>query len=264
MYGSKVIKYIDSWIHSDFLMAGHSKWANIRFRKAAQDNRRGKLFSKLIREITVASRTGGPDPEANPRLRNAVERALSSNMSRTVIDRAIQRGSGESGGEGYSDVLYEGYGPGGVAMLIECSTDNRNRTVSEVRHALSKHGGKLGTEGSVSYLFFRTGMIQFPPGSSEEEIMDITVEAGAEDVEVMDDGSIIVTTPVEAFDEVVSATAKAGLKYDEANIEQRATVDQEIDQDSFKRILALVSVIEELDDVQDVYTNASYSEAEDS
>lgn len=239
-------------------MAGHSKWANIRFRKAAQDNRRGKLFSKLIREITVAAKSGTPDPDGNPSLRAAIDKALAANMSRDVINRAVQRGSGEAGGAGFQDVVYEGYGPGGVAFLIECSTDNRNRTVSEVRHALTKHGGNLGTEGSVSYMFNRVGLIQFTGDEDEEKIFDVSITAGAEDIDVLDDGRVMVTTAVESFYEVLSALKDAGLEHDEAGIEQRPTVSMEIDDDMSERIVNLVSTIEDLDDVRDVYTNASF------
>ena len=240
-------------------MAGHSKWANIRFRKAAQDSRRGKLFSKLIREITVAAKSGTSDPEGNPRLRSAIDKALAANMGRDVINRAAQRGSGDSGGDGYQDVVYEGYGPGGVALLIECSTDNRNRTVSEVRHALSKHGGNLGTEGSVSYLFNRAGSVQFAAGSDEEQIMDVAVSAGADDIDTLDDGSIMVSTPVDSFYEVIEAVEKAGLKYEDASIEQRPTTSLEIGDQLMERVVNLIDVIEELDDVQDVYTNATFT-----
>ncbi len=239
-------------------MAGHSKWANIRFRKAAQDSRRGKLFSKLIREITVAARTGAPDPDGNPSLRAAIDKALAANMSRDVIDRAVRRGSGETGGDGYQDVVYEGYGPGGVAFLIECSTDNRNRTVSEVRHALTKHGGNLGTEGSVSYMFNRVGLIQFASGGDEDEIFEAAISAGAEDIDILDDGRVMVATPVDTFFDVVSAVKEAGLEYEEAGIEQRSTVSLEIDDEMTERILNLVGVIEDLDDVRDVYTNATF------
>ena len=240
-------------------MAGHSKWANIRFRKAAQDSRRGKLFSKLIREITVAAKSGTSDPEGNPRLRSAIDKALAANMGRDVINRAVQRGSGDSGGDGYQDVVYEGYGPGGVALLIECSTDNRNRTVSEVRHALSKHGGNLGTEGSVSYLFNRAGSVQFAAGSDEEQIMDVAVSSGADDIDTLDDGSIMVSTPVDSFYEVIEAVEKAGLEYEEASIEQRPTTSLEIGDQLMERVVNLIDVIEELDDVQDVYTNATFT-----
>ncbi len=240
-------------------MAGHSKWANIRFRKAAQDSRRGKLFSKLIREITVAAKSGTSDPEGNPRLRSAIDKALAANMGRDVINRAVQRGSGDSDGDGYQDVVYEGYGPGGVALLIECSTDNRNRTVSEVRHALSKHGGNLGTEGSVSYLFNRAGSVQFAAGSDEEQIMDVAVSSGADDIDTLDDGSIMVSTPVDSFYEVIEAVEKAGLEYEEASIEQRPTTSLEIGDQLMERVVNLIDVIEELDDVQDVYTNATFT-----
>ena len=240
-------------------MAGHSKWANIRFRKAAQDSRRGKLFSKLIREITVAAKSGTPDPEGNPRLRSAIDKALAANMGRDVVNRALQRGSGDSGGDGYQDVVYEGYGPGGVALLIECSTDNRNRTVSEIRHVLSKHGGNLGTEGSVSYLFNRAGSVQFAAGSDEEQIMDVAVSAGADDIDTLDDGSIMVSAPVDSFYEVVEAVEIAGLEYEEANIEQRPTTSFELGDELMERVVNLIDVIEELDDVQDVYTNATFT-----
>jgi len=239
-------------------MAGHSKWANIRFRKAAQDNRRGKLFSKLIREISVAAKTGTPDPDGNPGLRAAIDKALAANMSRDVINRAIQRSAGEGGGQGYQDVVYEGYGPGGVAFLIECSTDNRNRTVSEVRHALTKHGGNLGTEGSVAYLFNRVGLIQFASDGDEEKIVDVVISAGAEDIDSLDDGRLMVTTPVESFYQIVSAIREAGLEYEEAGIEQRPAASMQIDDAMSERIINLVQVIEDLDDVRDVYTNASF------
>ncbi len=240
-------------------MAGHSKWANIKFRKAAQDNRRGKLFSKLIREITVAAKSGG-DPDGNPRLRSAVDKALSANMTREVINRAIQRGTGASGGDDYQDVIYEGYGPGGVAMLIECSTDNRNRTVGEVRHALSKHGGNLGTEGSVAYLFSRVGVIRLPPGCDEEQVMDVVATAGADDMELSEDGSIEITAAPEQFASVVQAVEEAGLTCDDAGLEHRATSDMDVDGDSAERIMNLISALDEVDDVQDIYTNARFAE----
>ena len=240
-------------------MAGHSKWANIRFRKAAQDSRRGKIFSKFIREITVATKAAGPDPDGNPRLRSAIDKALAANMGRDVINRAIQRGAGAAAGEGFQEVTYEGYGPGGVAVLIECSTDNRNRTVSEVRHALTKYGGNLGTEGSVSYMFNRTGLIQFPPDSDADNIMDVAVSAGADDIDVLDDGSVMVSTLVEDFSDVVQALEAANLEFEEANIEQRATAEMEINGELMDRILNLVNILEEVDDVQDVYTNATFA-----
>ncbi len=241
-------------------MAGHSKWANIRFRKAAQDNRRGKLFTKLIREITVAARSGSPDPDSNPSLRSAVEKALAANMTREVISRAIQRGAPDAGGEGFQDVVYEGYGPGGVALLIECSTDNRNRTVSEIRHVLTKHGGNLGTEGSVAYMFNRIGLIQFGAQADEEQVMDAVAAAGADDMDVLEDGSIMVTTSVDSFSAVVAAIEDSALEYEEANIEQKSASSLEVDEDLAQRINHLVALIEDLDDVQDVYTNASLGE----
>ena len=242
-------------------MAGHSKWANIKFRKAAQDNRRGKLFSKLIREITVATRAGGAEPDGNPRLRTAIDKALAANMSRDVINRAVGRGSGEGGGDDYQEVWYEGYGPGGVAVLVECATDNRNRTVSEIRHAFSKHGGNLGTEGSVAYLFQRVGMLRFSSGNDEDELMDIVVSAGAEDLEVLDDGSINVTTPTETFQQVLVAVEQAGFDCESAQIEQRAVSDLELNDTSTESVLKLLDALDDIDDVQDVYTNASFPEA---
>ncbi|MGD8573107.1 MAG: YebC/PmpR family DNA-binding transcriptional regulator, partial [Gammaproteobacteria bacterium] len=192
-------------------MAGHSKWANIRFRKGAQDAKRGKLFTKLIREITVAARQGGGDPDSNPRLRAAIDKALSNNMTRDTVDRAVKRGSGETEGENYEEIVYEGYGPNGVAIMVECLTDNRNRTVAEVRHAFSKHGGNLGTNGSVAFLFEKIGMLTFPEGSDEEKIMEAAVEAGAEDVIVNDDTSIDVTTTPENFLSVKESMQEHGL-----------------------------------------------------
>ncbi len=241
-------------------MAGHSKWANIKFRKAAQDNRRGKLFSKLIREITVATRAGGAEPDGNPRLRTAIDKALAANMSRDVINRAVGRGSGEGGGDDYQEVWYEGYGPGGVAVLVECATDNRNRTVSEIRHAFSKHGGNLGTEGSVAYLFQRVGMLRFSSKNDEDELMDIVVSAGAEDLEVLDDGSINVTTPTETFQQVLAAVEQAGFDCESAQIEQRAVSDLELNDASSESVLKLLDALDNIDDVQDVYTNASFPE----
>ncbi len=240
-------------------MAGHSKWANIRFRKAAQDNRRGKLFSKLIREITVACRIGSSEPENNPRLRSAIDRALAANMGWNVINRAIRRGSAANSGDGFQDIVYEGYGPGGVAILIECSTDNRNRTVSEVRHTLTKFGGNLGTEGSVSYLFNRVGVVQFANGSDEEQIMELAVLADAEDFDILDDGEIMVSTPVETFVSFVEALFDAEIEYEEAAIEQRATMLNPIDIKTTNSVMELIGAIEELDDVNEVYTNATFS-----
>jgi len=190
-------------------MAGHSKWANIQHRKGAQDAKRGKLFTKLIREITVSARIGGGDPASNPRLRAAVDKALGANMTRDTVERAIKRGAGELDAENYEEIVYEGYGPNGVAVLVECLTDNRNRTVSEVRHAFTKNGGNLGTSGSVAYLFSKIGLLTYPQGSNEDAIMEAALEAGADDVVTNDDGTIDVTTPFEAFMAVKEAMTDA-------------------------------------------------------
>jgi len=239
-------------------MAGHSKWANIRFRKAAQDAKRGKLFTKLIREITISARTGGGDPDSNPRLRTATDKALGANMTRENIDRAIKRGTGELEGVDYEEIRYEGYARGGVAVLVECTTDNRNRTVSEVRHAFTKHGGNLGTDGSVAYLFSKVGVLNYPPGSDEDQIVDVAAGAGAEDVQTEEDGSIEVLTSIEEFDTVREALMAAELKPIDAEITQRASADTELSGEEAEKVLNLLNALEDLDDVQNVYTNASF------
>jgi YebC/PmpR family DNA-binding regulatory protein len=241
-------------------MAGHSKWANIKFRKAAQDAKRGKLFTKLIREITVSARAGGGDADANPRLRTAIDKALAANMTRDTIDRAISRGTGDNEGADYEEVRYEGYGPGGIAVLVECTTDNRNRTVSEVRHAFSKNGGNLGTDGSVAYLFTKTGLFVFAPGSDEEKIMEEAIAAGAEDVEVNDDGSIEVLATPEEFEGVKSAFKDAGLEPEVAEIVQRPATETELSGEDADTIEKLIEMLEDLDDVQEVYTNAVFAD----
>ena len=241
-------------------MAGHSKWANIKFRKAAQDAKRGKLFTKLIREITVSARTGGGDADSNPRLRAAIDEALGANMTRDTVERAIKRGTGELEGVDYEEIRYEGYGPGGIAFLVECTTDNRNRTVSEVRHAFSKHGGNLGTDGSVAYLFTKTGLFVFPPESDEDKIMEEAISAGAEDVETNDDGSIEVSTSPEEFEAVRSAFADAGLEADMAEVIQRPATETELAGEDADKIERLIDMLEDLDDVQDVFTNASFTD----
>ena len=241
-------------------MAGHSKWANIKFRKAAQDAKRGKVFTKLIKEITVSARIGGGDPDANPRLRSAIDKALSANMTRDTIDRAVKRGSGALEGDDIMEIRYEGYGPSGVAMLVECATDNKNRTVSEVRHAFSKHGGNLGTDGSVAYLFNKIGSIVFTNGEDEDEIMEVALESGAEDVE-SDDGMIEVVTTPESFHEVRSAMKTAGLNPEIAEIIQRPSTETEVSGEDAEKVMKLIDMLEELDDVQDVFTNASFVEA---
>ncbi len=241
-------------------MAGHSKWANIKFRKAAQDAKRGKLFTKLIREITVAARAGGGDSASNPRLRAAVEKALAGNMTRDTVDRAIKRGTGELEGVSYEEVRYEGYAHGGVAVLVDCTTDNRNRTVGEVRHLFSKHGGNLGTEGSVAYLFSKIGLFVFAPTVDEEAVMEVVVAAGAEEVETALDGSIEVITTPELFDTVRAALAQQGLEPEIAQIVQRPATETELDGDGAQKVVSLVDALEEMDDVQDVFTNASFPE----
>lgn len=241
-------------------MAGHSKWANIKFRKAAQDAKRGKLFTKLIREITVAARAGGSDSASNSRLRTAVEKALAGNMTRDTVDRAIKRGTGELEGVSYEEVRYEGYAHGGVAVLVDCTTDNRNRTVGEVRHLFSKHGGNLGTEGSVAYLFSKIGLFVFAPTADEEAVMEVVVAAGAEEVETALDGSIEVITTPELFDTVRAALARQGLEPEIAQIVQRPATETELDGDDAQKVVSLVDALEEMDDVQDVFTNATFPE----
>lgn len=241
-------------------MAGHSKWANIKFRKAAQDAKRGKLFTKLIREITVAARAGGSDSASNSRLRTAVEKALAGNMTRDTVDRAIKRGTGELEGLSYEEVRYEGYAHGGVAVLVDCTTDNRNRTVGEVRHLFSKHGGNLGTEGSVAYLFSKIGLFVFAPTADEEAVMEVVVAAGAEEVETALDGSIEVITTPELFDTVRAALTRQGLEPEIAQIVQRPATETELDGDDAQKVVSLVDALEEMDDVQDVFTNATFPE----
>jgi YebC/PmpR family DNA-binding regulatory protein len=241
-------------------MAGHSKWANIKHRKAAQDARRGKVFTKLIRELVVAAKQGGPLPEDNPRLRAAVDKALGANMTRDTIDRAIARGAGTNDADNMEELTYEGYAPGGVAVLVEVMTDNRNRTVAEVRHAFSKRGGNLGTDGSVAYLFNRVGQIAFAPGADEEQVLEVALEAGAEDVESNDDGSVDVTTPWEDFGAVKSALKEAGLEPAGGEVTMVASTTIPLDEGGARSVLGLVEALEDLDDVQNVYTNAEISD----
>ncbi len=240
-------------------MAGHSKWANIKHRKAAQDAKRGKIFTKIIREIVVAARSGGPHPEDNPGLRTVIDKALGANMKRDTIDKAIARGAGTNDEDNYEPATYEGYGPGGIAILVECLTDNRNRTVADVRHAFTKRGGNLGTDGSVAYLFTRTGQIGFAEGD-EDEVMEVALEAGAEDVVTNDDGSIDVTTAFEDYMAVKDAMIAAGLKPDYSEIAMVPATTIELDKDGAETILGLVDMLEDLDDVQNVYTNADIPE----
>ena len=241
-------------------MAGHSKWANLQHRKNAQDAKRGKLFTKLIREITVAARTGDPDPASNPRLRLAVDKALAGNMTRDTIERAIKRGSGAQEGENFEEVRYEGYGPGGVAVMVDCMTDNRNRTVAEVRHAFTKAGGNLGTDGSVAYQFTKSGILSYPSGSDEDQIMEAALEAGAEDVVSNDDGSVDVLTQPEQFVDIKEAMVSAGLEPEQSEVTMRAAITTPLELDDAEKMVRLLDRLEDLDDVQNVYSNADISE----
>jgi len=236
-------------------MAGHSKWANIKHRKAAQDARRGKMFTKLIRELTVAARQGGGVVEDNPRLRTAVDKALGANMTKDTIERAIARGAGTSDGDDMEEVTYEGYAPGGVAVLVEAMTDNRNRTVAEVRHAFSKHGGNLGTDGSVAYLFTRRGQLTFAAGTDENQLMEAALEAGAEDVVSNGDGSFDVMTAWEDFSAVREELQARGLTPESGEVTMIPSTSIPVDADGAEKVMALVDVLEDLDDVQNVYTN---------
>lgn len=241
-------------------MAGHSKWANIQYRKGAQDAKRGKLFTKLIREITVSARLEGGDPAANPRLRVAIDKALAANMPKDNIERAIKRGTGDMEGVTYEEIRYEGYGPNGVAVMVDCMTDNRNRTVAEVRHVFSKWGGNLGTDGSVAYLFSKKGIINYPKESDEEAIMEVAIEAGAEDVVTNEDGSIDVFTQPEEFAAVKQILEEAGLKPAQAEITQHAATTVSLELEDAKKMLDFLETLEDLDDVQQVYSNADFSE----
>ena len=241
-------------------MAGHSKWANIQHRKGAQDAKRGKLFTKLIREITVAARMGDPDPASNPRLRMAVDKALSGNMTKDTIERAIKRGSGVQDGENFEEVRYEGYGPGGVAVMVDCLTDNRNRTVAEVRHAFTKAGGNLGTDGSVAYQFTKSGILSYPRDSDEDSLMEAALEAGADDVVNNDDGSFDVLTQPEAFIDIRDAMKGAGLEPEQAEVTMRAANTTTLDLADAEKMVRLLERLEDLDDVQQVYSNADISE----
>ncbi|MEJ2059152.1 MAG: YebC/PmpR family DNA-binding transcriptional regulator [Gammaproteobacteria bacterium] len=239
-------------------MAGHSKWANIQHRKGAQDKKRGKLFTKLIREITVAARVGGGDPAANPRLRLAIDKGLSANMPKDTIERAVKRGSGDLEGENYEEVRYEGYGPGGTAVMVDCMTDNRNRTVSEVRHAFSKSGGNLGTDGCVAYLFTKQGVLSYPTGSDEDRIMEAALEAGAEDVQANEDGSVDVLTAPDDYEAVKAAMVETGLEPENAEVTMRPETAAPIESEDAEKLLRLLDMLEDLDDVQNVYSNADF------
>jgi len=241
-------------------MAGHSKWANIKHRKAAQDAKRGKIFTKIIRELTVAARQGGGNPEDNPRLRAVIDKALTANMKKETIERAIERGTGGGEDSNYEELTYEGYGPGGVAVYIEAMTDNRNRTVAEIRHAFSKAGGNLGTDGSVAYLFTKQGIISYGPEADEDRLMEAALNAGAEDLAAQDDGSWEIVTSPEQFLDVKESLVASGLTPDNAEVTMVPSTRVDLDRDGAETILRLIDMLEDLDDVQNVYHNANISE----
>ena len=241
-------------------MAGHSKWANIKHKKAKEDAKRGKVFTKLIREITTAARQGDPDPATNPRLRLAVDKAFAANMPKDTVERAIQRGAGNTEGENFEEVRYEGYGLGGVAVMVDCMTDNRNRTAAEVRHAFTKHGGNLGADGSVAYLFSHQGVLSYPAGTSEERLMEVALEAGAEDIVSNSDGSFEVITQPGDYIEVKEKLAAAGLVPEYAEVTHRPSTLAEVDAEQAPTVMKMLDTLEDLDDVQAVYTNADFPE----
>jgi YebC/PmpR family DNA-binding regulatory protein len=239
-------------------MAGHSKWANIKFRKGLQDAKRGKVFTKLIREISVAARLGGAEESSNPRLRDAITKALKANMKRDTIDNAVKRGVGGLEGANMMEMRYEGYGPGGVAILVDCLSDNKNRTVSEVRHAFTKHGGNLGTDGSVAYLFNEQGEILLAAGQDEEKAMDAAIEAGALDVSI-EEGQVEIITSVDTYHAILSAIQEAGFEVEHSHITMRAQTTVALDKETADSLEKLIDMLEDLDDVQDVHSNAEYS-----
>jgi YebC/PmpR family DNA-binding regulatory protein len=241
-------------------MAGHSKWANIQHRKGRQDAKRGKIFTRLIKEITVAARLGGSDAGSNPRLRLAMDKAYANNMPKDTIERATKRGSGELEGVSYEEIRYEGYGIGGAAIVVDCMTDNRVRTVAEVRHAFAKNGGNMGSEGSVSFLFRHVGQLLFAPGTNEDKIMEAALDAGADDVVTNDDGSIeVITAPID-FLAVKDKLEKAGLKAELAEVTMKPTTETVLAGDDAVKMHKLMDALESLDDVQEVYTSAVMDE----
>jgi YebC/PmpR family DNA-binding regulatory protein len=237
-------------------MAGHSKWANIKHRKAAADAKKGKVFTRLIKEITVAAKLGGGDPGTNPRLRLAMDKAREANMTNDSVKNAIKRGSGQLDGVSYEEVRYEGYGTGGAAVMVDCLTDNRTRTVAEVRHAFTKNGGNVGSDGSVAYLFKHCGQFLLAPGTSEDKVMEAAIDAGAEDVTRNEDGSVEVVCAPADFAAVKEALEKAGLKPELAEITMKPTSEAQLAGDDAARMRQLLDALENLDDVQNVYTTA--------
>ena len=241
-------------------MAGHSKWANIQHRKKAVDAKRGKIFTQINRVLSVAAREGGGDPDTNPALRLAIEKANAANMPKDNIERAIKKATGDLDGVTYEELKYEGYAPGGVAVMVECLTDNRNRTVAEVRHAFSKYGGNLGTDGSVAYLFSKIGVLNFAPGTSEDDVMEVALDAGADDIVAEEDGSIEVITSPEAYNDVTEAMKAADLTPENSEITMRASLEVELDVETGEKVLRFLDALEDLDDTQDVYSNADIPE----
>jgi len=241
-------------------VAGHSKWANIQHRKKAQDAKRGKLFTRLIKEIVVAAKAGGSDLDANAALRAAVDKAKSQSVPKDAIERAVKRGAGELDGSDYEEIRYEGYGPAGVAVIVDCLSDNRNRTVADVRHAFSKAGGNLGQTGSVAYMFASVGVLLYSPEQDEDTVMEAALEAGAEDVVVADDGSIEVLTAADEYIAVKQAMIDAGLEPEDSDLTMRASTNTELEVDDARKVLRLVDLLEASDDVQDVYYNADIPE----
>jgi YebC/PmpR family DNA-binding regulatory protein len=237
-------------------MAGHSKWANIKHRKAATDAKRGKIFTRLIREVTVAAKMGGADPAMNPRLRLAIDKATAQNMPKDTIERAAKRGAGELEGVNYEEIRYEGYGINGAAVMVDCMTDNRTRTVADVRHAFSKHGGNLGTDGSVAFLFKHCGQLVFAPGTDENRLMEAALDAGAEDVVANDDGSLEVISGPHDFVAVKDKLVRAGFAPAFAEVTMKPSTEVEMTGEDAARMQKLLDAIESLDDVQDVYTTA--------
>ena len=240
-------------------MAGHSKWANIKHRKAAQDAKRGKIFTKIIRELTVAARQGGGNPDDNPRLRAVIDKALTANMKKDTIERAVERGAGGGDDDNYEELTYEGYGPGGVAIFVEVMTDKKNRSVAEIRHAFNKMGGNLGTDGSVAYLFTKQGIISYGPEWEEDRLVEAVLNAGAEDLAGQDDGSWEIVTTPEQFLDVKESLVNAGLVPDNAEVTMVPSTRVELDRDGAETILKLIDMLEDLDDVQNVYHNADIS-----
>ncbi len=242
-------------------MAGHSKWANIKHRKAAQDAKRGKLFTKHIREITVAAREGGGDPDSNAALRIAVDKALGVNMTRDTVERAIKRGTGDLEGVSYEEMTYEGYAPCGIALLVECSSDNKNRTVAEVRHAFSKYNGSMGTSGSVAYMFNSLGVIEMAEGADEEAVMEVALDAGAEDIVTHEDGTVEVTCPPSDYVAVMAAFEKAEMAVANSEVTKRAENEIALSEEDAEKVMKLIDALEDLDDVVEVFSNADFPES---